>query len=149
MQTKQNNSLHSVKSSDLWKINLSRVKATPQWALFLRELTHFLYKPSSHGVWAKFVGFLNWWQKWNSKHSQNSHTRSIGKNKEECGVTVSTVNLGDSEGACTLNIICCQYCQKWLSTIYVWNQIWPARPGVYLNSVWNKIKFSFIYINRN
>lgn len=28
-------------------------------------------------------------------------------------MTVATVNLGDSEGVDTVNIICCQYCQEY------------------------------------
>lgn len=28
-------------------------------------------------------------------------------------MTVATVNLGDSEGVGTVNIICCQYCQEY------------------------------------
>lgn len=53
-------------------------------------------------------------------------------------MTVATVNLGDSEGVDTVNIICCQYCQEYYFLLLekrkafngvcvcVLNWMWPA-----------------------
>lgn len=65
------------------QLNSPSIKITPPistWALCLTaQLTHFLFKLSSQGVWAKFAGFRIWWQNWNSKHN---HCRYTGSYKQ-------------------------------------------------------------------